>query len=61
MARTELKRLIMDKWFLPLETLAQRSGVYIATIRRVMRGDEVGDWREQNLREFLENYKGEEG
>ena len=58
---TDLQKLIAAKWFLPLETLAQRSGVYIKTIQRVLQGEEDGDWREQKLRKYLENYNGEEG
>ena len=61
MARTELKRLITEKWILPLETFAERSGVYPITLKRVLRGEEIGDRSAANLRKFLENYKGEEG
>ena len=58
---TDLQKLIAAKWFLPLEILAERSGVYIKTIQRVLQGEEDGDWREQKLRKYLEKYNGEEG
>lgn len=57
---TDLQKLIAAKWFLPLETLAQRSGVCFAHIQRVLHGEEIVDWSEKNLRKFLKNYYGEE-
>ena len=57
---TDLQKLIAAKWFLPLETLAKRSGVCFAHIQRALHGEEICEWSEKDLRKYLKNYYGEE-
>lgn len=57
--KTKLSRLIGRKWFLSLETLAERSGLGICTIRTAVRGGKQQPECEKKLTEFLEAYKGE--
>lgn len=56
---TDISRLIGEKWFLGIEKLAERSGVYVNTIKKVLQGEPIGKHSERTLRKFLENYKGE--
>lgn len=58
---SDLHRLIIDKWYLSLETLAQRSGACLKSIKKVVHGYGINKKDEIKLREFLENYEGEEG
>lgn len=52
---TDLSRLIGRKWFLPLRTLAERSGVPLYTIYRAVEGGKLkAHNHEQKLRMFLE-------
>lgn len=51
---TELSKLIGRKWFLPLEQLAERSGVAERWITQAVRGEEIGRHVEQKIRDFLE-------
>lgn len=56
---TELARQIGRKWFLPLEQLAERAGVFYQSLQHVLRGEEILPYLEERLRNFLDNYKGE--
>ena len=56
---TDLARLIGRKWFLPLEKLAERSGVSVWAILKILNGEKVAETIADKLRHFLENYKGE--
>ena len=55
----DLKTLIGHKWFLTLDKLAERAGVGEETVRHVVRGEKILPRYEEQLRKFLENYKGE--
>ena len=57
---TPLARLIGRKWFLTIEELAERAGVSVHTLSRVLQGERIGAETERKLTAFLESYKGEE-
>ena len=54
-----LPQMIGQKWFLPLDKLAARSGVTRQTISKVLHGEKIYPAYERKLRAFLENYNGE--
>ena len=56
---TKLARLIGRKWFLSLETLVERTGVPLGTIKRAVEGEYIGGDNGQKLTAYLESYKGE--
>lgn len=51
---TELSQLIGQKWFLPLEQLAEQSGVAKRWITLAVRGEKIGQHVERKIRDFLE-------
>ena len=51
---TDLSRLIGSKWFLPLERLAEKSGVSMTVITRAVHGEEIAPWNEKKIRKVLE-------
>lgn len=51
---TDLSRLIGQKWFLPLEKLAEASGVSMYTLSRAVRGEKIVAWCEERIRKVLE-------
>lgn len=53
MARTELQKLIADKWFLSTKELSQQTGVSVKDIIRAIKGEKMYT-DEAKLREFLE-------
>ena len=50
---TDLAKLIGQKWFLPLENLAEETGVAKKWVTQAVRGGKVGKHVEQQLRDFL--------
>lgn len=56
---TPLNKLIAEKWFLPLDKLAERTGIGVHTLGKIICGKNVGQSCERKLRVFLESYKGE--
>jgi hypothetical protein len=51
---TPLSRLIGQKWYLPLDKLAEQTGVKITTIQHAVNGKPIQPWNERKIREFLE-------
>lgn len=52
---TDLSRLMGRKWFMPLSTLAERSGIPLYTLSRAIAGGDItAHNHEQKLRTFLE-------
>ena len=56
---TDIQKLIGQKWFLPLDRLAERTGIKRVTILRALRGGAIYPAYERKLKEFLESYQGE--
>lgn len=51
---TDISRLIGRKWYLPLEQLAEQSGVRLYSILKAVKGENITPLNEKNLRTFLE-------
>ncbi len=52
---TPLSKLIGQKWFLSLDKLAEKSGVSVCTLKKVLNGyGYVSEKCEQKIRDFLE-------
>ena len=54
MAKTELQRLIGEKWFLTLERLGEEIGVSGWTIQKAFHGEKILPQTEERLRKYLE-------
>ena len=52
--KSELSRLIAEKWYLSLERLAEESGVPLKTIIRAVRGQKIRHDYEKKLRRVLD-------
>ncbi len=51
---TKLSRYIGAKWYLPLEQLAEKSGVPFQTIQNAIYGKDILPRHEKRIRAFLE-------
>lgn len=51
---TDLSRLIGEKWFLPLEKLAEESGVSLKIIIKAVHGESIWIVNEKKIRKVLE-------
>lgn len=51
--KTDLSRLIGEKWYLSIERLAEKSGVPAKTIHRALHGQKIRQAYENKLRAFL--------
>ena len=50
---TDLSRLIGEKWFLPLEKLAEESDVSLSIVIKAVHGNKIGYWSEKKIRRVL--------
>lgn len=59
-AREKIRKLIAQKWFLPLDELCQRVDVGMDTLYKLLRGYYVGEGTHRKLIEYLEAYEGKQ-
>ena len=57
--KTDISKLIGQKWFLTLEKLSERTGVSVSILEGAVEGQKIHISNERKIRRYLENYKGE--